>query len=260
MKEKIEYLILDYNRPQEAKRLLESIKEKSHFDYSVSYLSNGGEQEYVKELEQQGLIDNLILNKRNTGCGAGTIQLFAQCASEYALYVQVDQELQLPITQQDITSFIDLLKEGNFNYIDLAGDQAQGIYSERAQFINTFLYNSIPKAIGGPGPWDGVFWTESSMQLYQREHPFKAFTLLPPPFRDKGKFTVRTNPDGSVWKQRCDTKETWMLSPAFQAFRWPPFTDREWKEILETESWPAGAIPQSQKEISFDAGSSYWES
>ena len=149
----IEYLILDYNRAAEAKVLLESIKELSDFEYSISYLSNGGEQEYVKDLRKQGLIDNLILNKRNVGCGAGTIQLFAQCRTKYAFYIQVDHAQQYPLTQKTIDYFIERLESGESHCLGLSGDQARNRkYSERAHFINVAFYNSIPKSIGGAWP------------------------------------------------------------------------------------------------------------
>jgi hypothetical protein len=282
----IEYLILDYNRPTEARALLESIKKYSSFEYSVSYLSNGGPQDYVKKLHTEGFIDNLILNNRNTGCGGGTIQLFSQCETEYAFYIQVDHILSRPLEKEFIGSCINLLQNG-IHCIDLAGNQGNPhyAYSERAQFINVEFYNSIPKCPGGPGPWGrpGIEWTEKSVQDYfssnglqiaapaydaknNTDYSFVTYPLTPSSrhllspayFRDAGKFSMRSNPDGSEWRQQSDTKQIWMISPPSLKHGWPHFSDQEWEEILKTKSWPDGKIPEDMKKHSFTVPDTYW--
>ena len=258
----IEYLILDYQRPKEAKNLLESLKRHSHFDHKVTYLSNGGEQDYVKSLEAEGLIDTLLLNPRNIGCGAGTIQLFANCKSAYAFYIQVDHVLTGPITQDGINQFTSLLKDQNYSCVDLAGDQAspKGSYSERAQFINVEFYNSIPKSIGGPGPWQQIKWTERCVQEHFEQQDLKIAHINPILFRDAGEWSVRSNPDGSQWRQKSDTKQLWMLSPPSQKYSWPLFTDEEWEAVLKTKEWKDGEIPSRLKGTpsSFSVPETYW--
>ena len=91
----VEYLILDYEREEESTLLLNSIKQYSKFSHTVTFLSNGGSQDYVKKLKNQGLIDKLILNEVNVGCGAGTIQLFAQYAQALAEKDAKDKGLKL---------------------------------------------------------------------------------------------------------------------------------------------------------------------
>jgi len=109
MKYVIEYLILDYNRPDEAKNLLNSIRSNSKFDYKITYLDNGSSERYSEKFKQDGLIDDLIVNSRNNGCGAGTIQLFAQSFADYAFYIQVDQ-LQLAVIDDNfIESMVKLV-------------------------------------------------------------------------------------------------------------------------------------------------------
>ena len=260
----IEYLILDYNRPTEARALLESIKKYSRFNYSVTYLANGGEQDYAKQLREEGLIDNLILNSRNTGCGAGTIQLFAQCVTEFAFYIQVDHVLNYPIESSNIDEFRRLLDTPDVRCIDLAGNQGnpRGCYSERAQFINTAFYNSIPKSIGGPGPWKDMEWTEKSVQDFFKQNNFKILSIYTdqklPLFLDCGKYSIRSNPDGSEWKQQSDTKQIWMLKPPTQQFTWPHFSQAEWDKVLNTKSWPDGKIPEEMLQHSFELPASYW--
>jgi hypothetical protein len=270
----IEYLLLDYQRPKEARNLLESIKSHSHFDYEVTYLSNGGNQDYVKSLKSEGLIDTLLLNPRNIGCGAATMQLFANCKSTYAFYIQVDHVLAGSITQDGINQFISLLKDQNvacpaglprpdgYSCVDLAGDQAnpKGSYSERAQFINVEFYNSIPKSIGGPGPWNQIRWTEKCVQDYFIKNDLKIAHISPILFRDTGQWSVRSNPDGSQWRQRSDTKQLWMLKAPTQKYSWPLFTDEEWEAVLRTKEWKDGDIPSRLKGTpsSFTVPEKYW--
>ena len=193
----IEYLILDYNRPEEAKILVESIKLHSAFDHSVTFLSNGGEQDYAKDLQEKGLIDNLILNKFNSGEGGGATQLFAQCQTEYAFYIEVDQSLIEPLRQEQIDRWINILESGEYHCIDLSGDQNQGKYSMRAQFIGAHFWNSISKTIGGPGPWHNITWTEGVIHRYFIDNDLKIFRPPSPSgharrvFKDRGLWRVR---------------------------------------------------------------------
>tara|TARA_Y100000593_G_scaffold62397_1_gene115599 strand:- start:666 stop:1484 length:819 start_codon:yes stop_codon:yes gene_type:complete len=265
----VEYLLLDYNRPLEAEHLLTSIRDNSEFDYSVSYLSNGGEQDYVRDFESKGLIDNLILNSRNTGCGAGTIQLFSQCQSKYALYIQVDHVLNFKIDTKTVEQWGKLLETGEYHCVDLAGDQGKprGGYSERAQFIETSFYNSIPKAIGGPGPWSNMPWTEANVSDFFNTNNLKiahVFCEGRPIFGDTGKWSMRSNPDGSVWRQKSDTKQVWMIKPPTEKWGFPAFTDTEWEEIIKTQSWPDGKLPfihtpeGGEDAHSFNVPDAYW--
>ena len=260
---KTEYLILDYQRPHEARQLLESIKTYSDFDYEVTYLSNNGEQEYINSLKSDGLIDTLLLNPRNIGCGAATMQLFSNCQTEYAFYIQVDHTLVQPITRDVINQFTSLLKDHDYSCVDLAGDQAnpRGGYSERAQFINVEFYNSIPKTIGGPGPWNHIRWTEKCVQDYFKKNNLKIAHIDPLLFRDAGKWSVRSNPDGSQWRQQSDTKQLWMLVPPTEKYSWPLFTPEEWDQVLSTKEWRGGDIPCNLKNTphSFKVPNGYWD-
>ena len=254
----IEYLILDYQKKFEAEQLLESIKKYSKFKYSVTFLSNGGKHDYAIEFKKQGLIDNLIINETNTGGGAGTVQLFAQAKTKYALYIQVDQTLSGELGQQSIDSFINLIENENYSYIDLSGDQGRGNYSERAQFMPVKFYNSIPKTIGGPGPWDDMKWTEECVQDFIKNNnlKYKSVSFIDsnnrtiPIFLDAGKWSFRSNPDGSEWKHRTDTKELWMLKKPSQKFSFPRFSENEWEEVLHN-GWQDGKIPEREVKDSF---------
>jgi hypothetical protein len=254
----IDYLILDYEREEESSLLLNSIKQYSNFPHKVTFLSNGGRQDYALKFKEQGLIDKLILNDVNVGCGAGTIQLFAQCQSKYAFYIQSDQVLAAQLNQEHINTFIDFIENKGFCYIDLAGDQAHGRYSERAQFISVEFYNKIPKSIGGPGPWHKIKWTEECIQNFIIDNNLKYmsfyFNSAIPIFLDNGKWSHRSNPDGSMWKHRTDTKELWMIKKPTERFDYPNFNNEEW-EIAISSGWPDSQIPEKDKDHSFV----YWK-
>lgn len=44
--DKVSILVLDYNKPEEARKCLESVKEYCKFNKEVIFYSNGGEQDY----------------------------------------------------------------------------------------------------------------------------------------------------------------------------------------------------------------------
>lgn len=260
----IEYLILDYEREEEARLLLESIEKYSKFDYTVTFLSNGGDQTYAKKLKEEGLIDKLILNQVNTGSGGGTVQLFAQCETKYAFYIQVDHILAAELNREHINAFIDLVENQGYCYVDLAGDQCHGVYSERAQFINTEFYNSIPKSVGGAGPWHEMPWTEEYVQNYIKDNNLKYKSVYfegdsrhqlgektkLPVFLNNGKWSYRSNLDGSLWKHKTDTGELWMIKKPTQKFVYPNFTDEEWESAFRGD-WPDGKIPEKNEPHSF---------
>lgn len=261
-----EILILDYNRHNELRTLLESIKKNALFDKKVVVLNNGGNKYGAwDDLRKEGLLDVVIHNNVNVGCGAGTIQLFARCKSEYAFYIQVDHELALPIRQEDIDSFKSVIEdeENNFCYIDLAGDQGGGKYSERAQFMHVGYYNSIPKSIGGPGPWEHLKWTEECVQDEMDARGIGGYTVLAkvsdgtqqysiPPFLDKGKFSVRSNPDGSEWTHRTDTKVVWCNKAPKEVYSYPPLSNEQWQKAIAGE-WPKeGEVPEGWKDNVFN--------
>jgi len=261
-------LILDHNQFQEAKILLESIEQCARFDKKIYYLANGNTEDYAHEFYRQGLIDVLIVNKKNNGGGFGTMQLFQSCDTEYAFYIQADQYFRRRVTQASVDSWVKVLEEhptpdktehwqGHkkrgatmIPLIDLAGDQGNGQYSERGQFINVDFYNSVPREGGGPGPYHHLEWTENSMQKYIQDKKLEIVVVQPLIIADAGKWAVRESPDGSRWKHRTDTKELWMISPPSEKYVYPEFTDEEWEKALSS-GWTDGDIPEKDKEHSF---------
>lgn len=244
-------LILDYNRPKEAKILLDSIHKHCKFDKKVYYLDNCSDTPYAEEFRKQGLIDVLIRPDSNLGCGFGTMRLFELCKEEYAFYIQVDHVMVQDLTQTHIEQFKAELDNPKVGHIDVAGNQGHGKYSERAQFINVDFYNSIPKEGGGPGPFSHLLWTEESMQNYYKDNNIQ-FKTTPLIFADLGKWSKRINPDGSKFRQRTDTKQLYIVKgPVKEKYHYPfDLTDEEWETILKGE-WVNGTIPEKQKAHSF---------
>ena len=87
----VAFLFLDHDRPQEAVKCLRSVKENAQFEYTSFFLDNASLNTYSTEFVREGLVDHLIINHKNNGCGFGTMQLFDMCDADYAFYIQVDQ-------------------------------------------------------------------------------------------------------------------------------------------------------------------------
>jgi hypothetical protein len=257
MSQKVSILVLDYSKPAESKLLLNSIKQGCQFDYELIYLSNGGEQSYVFDYYKEGLIDKLILNKKNNGCGNGTVQLFDACETDYAFYIQNDQILNTYITQKHIEDFIGILNNRYYNYrcIDLAGAQAgKNKYSERAHFIDVNFYKSIYKGekgqFAGPGPYNHKKYVEQHIQEYFEKNRCQVYHTIPM-FIDNGKWSIREIGDG-LYKHRADTKQLYILKkPSYITEVYPPFDkELEWPKVLAGE-WVDGDIPIAWQKHSF---------
>lgn len=250
----ISFLVLDYNRPDETAICLQSIRQNTKCAHQIILLSNGGEQSYVHSLYQTGWIDRLVLNKKNSGLGFGTTDLFKVCDTKYAIYFQNDQWLGREINAIRVSAWTHLIEypESKVRSIGLAGDQCQGQYSERAHFIDVDFYNSIPnKPNGGAGPYHHIEWNEGYIQRYYRENGFVHHVLTEPLVGDNGCYALRENPDGSRWKHRTDTKQLWMLRAPKEKFIYPYFTDEEWAQVLSTQKWEDGKIPTNEVKSSF---------
>lgn len=253
---KISYLVLDYSKPLESKICLKSLREYSKFDHQIYFLCNGGNnQDYAYEYYKDGLIDFLLIDKNNSGCGNGTVKLFKTCNTEFAIYVQNDQKLLSEITEKHIDYFINLLNNNNYGYVDLAGAQGgKNKYSERAGFINVEFYNNIYKGesgkYGGPGPYNDKKYVESYVQEYFVNNHLNVAHISPISFADLGKWSIREIGDG-IYRHRCDTKQMYIEKcPTYKTDIYPPFNNYEWDIVLRGE-WKNGDIPEEWKKHSF---------
>lgn len=257
-------MVLDYAKPKQTKDCLQSIKEKLTAEHETILLTNGiserkilGEKtlDYAVDFVFNGMADQLIFNRQNNGCGNGTDQLFRSANTEWALYVQNDQQLVQLLTQGMINGFIDFLTERpEFLSIDLAGGQAGvNTYSERAHFINVKRYleifRGIKGQIGGPGPFNFNKYSEEYVQEYCKENKLN-IAVGPRVFADCGVTSIREIGDG-IYEHRCDTKQLWIhKNPTYKTAAYPPFNDEEW-ELALNGKWINGTIPIQWKPHSF---------
>jgi len=254
---KTSILILDFNKPEESRACLESVEELCQFNKNVVFLSNGGNQDYVWELYKDGLIDFCIFSRENEGLGLGTSKLFNFSPDERVLALQNDQIVGRPISQKEVDSIFDIMSEQGIPSISIAGGQCgNNIYSERAHFTNKSFYlgmeKNIPLGRGGAGPYHDEIWREESIQGYYEENHLAHITNYPAAVIDNGRSAVRENPDGSVWKHLPDTKQLWLIGgPVKEKFVYPKFTEKEWDEVISSQSWPDGKAPELQVESAF---------
>lgn len=259
-KDVVSILVLDYNKPIETRMCLESIKKYCKFNYEVILYSNGGEQDYVLTLYNEGLIDKCIFSSKNVGCGLATVELFKSSMTQYSIYLQNDQAFFRDVSQKYIDDLIKVLEESRpneFNQvtgsISLAGAQCGPfIYSERAHIIKTDFYNTIPKTIGGPGPLNDVQYSEEAVQNYYKNLNY-LHAAVAPCVVDNGKYSIRELA-GGITKWRTDTKQLWVLHPPTQKVDHLELNDEEWDTIIKGE-WEDGKIPDSWQSHSFV----YWE-
>jgi hypothetical protein len=189
----LSFLVLNYNRPKETELCLKSIKQFTKFNHEVVLLNNGGEDHAaIFSFFNQGLIDKLILRKKNSGCGLGTRELFNDfnLDNNYVVYVQCDQFMVRDFTIEELNSYKEALEQNKIaGHVDLAGNQGNGRYSERAHLTSKKFYNSIPNSKGGPGPFANELWTEEAVQNFYKENNLKFFVtkLL---FADNGKISI----------------------------------------------------------------------
>lgn len=258
-KDKVSILVLDYNKPEESRLCLESVKKHCLFEKEVIFYSNGGEQDYAIDFYKEGLIDKLVLSKQNWGLGIGTTDLLQLCRTEYFIYLQNDQYFFRDLGNENLSVLLYFLEtHKEYGCISLAGNPCgQDIYSDRCHIGNTKFFRDMDSwgesfPDGGCGPYfsGSETYNENFIQRYFKEHGLLA-PAIEPLVQDNGKWSIRENADGSIWKHRTDTKELWLeKGPVKQKAEFPFLLDEEWNEVLETQKWE-GKIPKAELNHSF---------
>ncbi len=260
----VSFLVLDYLRPQAARACLTSIRRHVKLDrYRVVYCHNG-QADYPHDLLREGLIDELIMPRVNGGLGLGTRALFAACFSPLAIYWQVDQVMGRDLDQRELDALRLTLGDHPIECgsrcvrsISLAGPVCGAdIYSERAHIIRTDDYARMEVTArlgaGGAGPWHHLPWREGTIQQYYAQYSYLHFTRWQLLAIDNGRDAIRQNPDGSVWRHEPDTKRAWLVSgPVKEPYVYPKLSAREWSEVIATQAWPEGKIPEDEVKDSF---------
>lgn len=197
---KVSFLVLDFNRAQETRNLLVSLRGKIKFkDYEIVLLSNGGDQSYLGEFYSSNLVDRLLIYNKNVGCGVATHDLFDSAKGEYSIYVQNDHSLERDFTQEELDKMISALNS-DYQLIDLSGGAGHNDkYSERAHIIKTKTYQELPiKGFGGPGPFEEYFWSEAGASYSFWHLNYKIHHEWPLLFGNTGFRTVREDSEGII--------------------------------------------------------------
>ena len=177
----------------------------------------------------------------------------------WVIYVQVDQYLGTTLTDEHIRQMIALLEASPDKFhIDLAGNQGQGRFSERAFFVNRARYLAVPgmdTCIGGPGPYADHKWTEQLVQEHMAVNNLGFISPAgPPAFIDNGKWSRRTYPDGAETLHSTDEKRLFVIRSFKERLIGFPnlkLNDTEW-DMAINGTWPSGGmIPEADRPHSF---------
>lgn len=259
----VSLVVLDFDKPVEARLLLESIKCHVKFDHRVIYLHNGP-SDYAYQFYRDDLCDTFIQTRANQGLGLGTRDTFRASTSQFTISIQNDQILREDYTEVEFHSHLRLLgtevqlKDGpsRIASVSLAGAPCgEGIYSERAHLIDTEFYQQMERnglPYHGAGPFHDGEWREAAIQRIYLQNRFIHATHVRPLVIDNGATARRENPDGSQWLHYPDTKQLWLKrGPVKERFIYPKLNDEEWASVLAIQSWPDGQIPANEVKDSF---------
>lgn len=253
---RFQILILAFDRVAESNTLLSSIIEHVKIpreNFWITYLSNGSsDNSRIIQWLDLGLIDQLILRKKNTGGSWGMVDLANLCQSKYAFLVQNDQFLINDITDSTIDYFMGLLDSG-YQCVDVSGGQCgANTFSDRASFVKIEDYYNWTKNLNNFGPGfegDGDH-NEGEIQKIFRENNFKVAHISPLLFADNGKWSIRQHEDGSVTKWSTDEKRLYLIIPPTKKMKSLKVDDNTWDKILSGK-WIDGDIPYNWKKDSF---------
>lgn len=254
LNKEISFLIVDFNRPNESRLLVESLHKHVKFEnYEVIFYSNGGIQDYVIDFYKKGLITRLILNQKNDGIGMAQPRLIEFCQTDYFINVQCDRYMSRDFSLEELNSmkhtFDDNKKLGAIDFC------FNNIFSENAYMMNTNFACKVPNHKGGgPGPF--YFLGEGSEtstynwiiknKLEVKKWPYKLFD-------DSGMYAVQELPCGGIFKKRTDTQQLTIIKKPLKKYNEVPglrISDKEWEQILNG-TYINGTIPDGHKKDVF---------
>jgi hypothetical protein len=259
--------VLDFEKPMETAMCLASIRENVKVPHKVVYYHNGQNSSYPYDFFKDSThwsIDLFVQSRKNNGLGIGTRDLISVIHTPYVLYLQNDQQIGLPFTEElfsEIKSKLDHPYE-KIRSVSLSGDVCgNSQFSERAHVMKTDFYKemerNLPLSCHGAGPYHDGIWREGQIQQHYNLAGYKHDTSLSPIIIDRGIFAVRDNSDGSSWCHRADQKKLWMIKAATKEFDtnspYPKFTKEEWDELQKSHIWAEGQIPKNEIKDSFTA-------
>ena len=254
LKKEISFLIVDYNRPQESQLLLESIQKHIKFDnYEVIFFSNGGMQDYVIDFYKRGLINRLILNKKNDGIGLAQPRLIEFCQTDYFINAQCDRFIARDFGLEELNAMKKAFEVNKkLAAIDFTFNQG---FSENAYMMATNFACQVPNHKGGgPGPF--YFLGEGSETttyewIVKNELEVQSWPYLL--FKDSGMYAIQELPCGGVFKKRTDTQQLTVIKKPIKKYNDVPglrISDEEWEQILNG-TYINGTILESHKKDVF---------
>lgn len=253
LKKEISFLILDYNRPNESKLLLESLKQFVKFsNYEVIYFSNGGRQNYVVDFYASGLIDRLILNRKNDGVGLAQPRMVEFCQTDFFINVQCDRYMFRDFTLEELNHLKSLFNNPKIGAINFTQNLP---FSENAFMMNTNFYCQNDLHVGGgPGPYHNLgIGSETTTYDWLVKHDLKVVDYCEQYlFNDNGKYSVIETSTGGIIRKRCDTQQLWIIKPPKEreGIQGNQPNNEEWEKIL-SGNWKDGEMLESSKDKSF---------
>jgi len=247
--------VLDFCKPYESRFLLESIRRHIKVPHKVIFCDNGSKEEYPVKFFNEGLIDQLIINKESLGLGLGTRDVINACQSEWFIYMQNDQVFYRDFAENDFAIIKNVMAvHENIKSISLFGyNCGEYIYNERAHIMKTSFYKSLePLSFGGAGKWQEYPWREGQIQeIYRKNNWIHFFNQLVSFVQDGGVYAIRDMGDGGVFLHRTDTKAVFVIVPPKEKNSMYPKVTQEEFELMKSGKWQDGRIPEIEMKDSF---------
>ena len=74
--DKVTIGILDFFQEKESEDLLKSLKDNLLIKANILFIDNWTPKDYSKRFLDTGLVDELVINEKNLGCGPATAQMY----------------------------------------------------------------------------------------------------------------------------------------------------------------------------------------
>ncbi len=249
-KEQLAFLVLDFNRPQESRTLLESIKRHVKFPHKVLFYSNGGDQSYISEFYECGLIDILVASRKNEGSSIGTIRLAELCPCKYFINLQCDNYLVRDLDEVEFSQMKKALTNGN-GAIDFAFVGKQ-VFSERAFMADIEFYlNNEFLTHSGTGPFQNSALdnSEQAFTKWLKKNNKQIAHWVNRLIADNGKYAVIEVNNG-LMRRRCDTHQVWVIKTPEKSMPLWNLSENDWNKILAGR-WENGSIPENSVKDAF---------
>lgn len=251
---KITFLVLDYNRPDNLKSCLSAIRDRCKIKHEIITLINGGQIDYAIELFKEGKTDKLLLSNTNEGSSLGILRLVESCTTDWFIFLQSDNIFNLTITEDILSILIKIASDYDICGIDFTGlVPRDSLFSERAFLMRKDFYLAHDLNTGyGTGPFYNPAFPNSeqtTLQWIQLNNKHMA-PCYPPIVIDSGKYAILELPCGGVLKRRSDTHQVWVLKKPLKKVNCYGLSEEEWDIILKGQ-WIGGTIPKNCEKSKF---------